>query len=72
MLNKLRGLNEIASARGQKLSQMAISWLLHNKAVATVLIGASRPEQIADNVKAADCRDFSDEETAKIEEILKA
>lgn len=72
MLNKLRGLNEIASARGQKLSQMAISWLLHNKAVATVLIGASRPEQIADNVKAADRRDFSEEEIAKIENILKA
>lgn len=48
MLKRLNALNEIALSRGQKLSQMALSWVLHNKAVATVLIGASRPSQIVE------------------------
>jgi L-glyceraldehyde 3-phosphate reductase len=70
MLGKLRALNEIAARRGQKLSQMAIAWLLNNKAVATVLVGASRPEQIADNVKALEKPDFSEEELTEIRRIL--
>ncbi|MCR5121197.1 MAG: aldo/keto reductase [Ruminococcus sp.] len=70
MLGRLRALNEIAARRGQKLSQMAIAWLLNNKAVATVLVGASRPEQIADNVKAIENLDFSEEELKEIGKIL--
>ena len=71
MRSRLVKLNEIAKGRGQKLSQMALSWVLHNKAVATVLIGASRPEQIAENVACIEKLDFTEEETAAIEEALK-
>ncbi len=70
MLVKLKKLNEIAQKRGQKLSQMALSWVLNNKAVTTVLIGASRPEQIIENVQAANAPDFTDEEIAEIEGVL--
>ena len=72
MVAKLNALNNIAAARGQKLSQMAVAWLLHNKAVATVLMGASKPQQIADNVKAVENLNFTDEEIAKIDEVLKS
>ncbi|MCI5903729.1 MAG: aldo/keto reductase [Oscillospiraceae bacterium] len=70
MLSKLRCLNEIAEARGQKLSQMALSWVLHNKAVTTVIIGASRAEQIAENAACVEKIDFSTEELSAIEKIL--
>ena len=70
MTAKLNMLNDIAAARGQSLSQMALSWVLHNKAVATVLIGASRPEQIVENVGCLDNLDFTEEELAKIEQVL--
>ena len=70
LLTKLRALNDIAQNRGQSLSQMAIAWLLHNPAVATVLAGASRPAQIVNNVGALANLDFSDEELQKIEGIL--
>ena len=70
MTAKLNALNDMAAERGQKLSQMAVAWLLHNKAVATVLVGASRPEQIEDNVRAVENLSFSDEELERIEKIL--
>ena len=70
MIAKLNKLNGIAASRGQKLSQTAIAWILHNPAVTTVLIGASRPEQIEDNVKALEKLDFSEKETADIEKLL--
>lgn len=70
-LEKAKKLNLIAEKRGQKLSQMAIAWLLHNEAVTTVLIGASRPSQIEENVKSLENLDFSPEELAEIEAILK-
>lgn len=70
MILKLNKLNETAQNRGQTLSQMALSWVLHNKAVATVLIGASRPEQIIENVKCIEHLDFTDDETETIETIL--
>lgn len=71
MLARLNRLNGVAAARGQKLSQMALSWVLHNEAVTTVLIGASRSEQIRENAEAAYSTEFSAEEIAQIEEILK-
>ncbi|MCM1507760.1 MAG: aldo/keto reductase [Ruminococcus flavefaciens] len=71
MITKLNRLNEVALSRGQSLSQMALSWVLNNKAVTTVLVGASRPEQIIQNVECIKHIDFSDEETATIREILK-
>lgn len=71
MLAKLNKLNEFAQKRGQKLSQMALTWVLSNKAVTTVLIGASKPEQIAENVEAANAPLFTDEEKAEVNKILR-
>lgn len=71
MLEKLNRLNEIASSRGQSLSQMALSWVLFNSAVATVIIGASRPEQIEENVKCIEKLDFTYEEIKLIDDCLK-
>lgn len=70
MVKRLNKLNDIAANRSQTLSQMALSWVLHNKAVATVLIGASRPEQIAENVKCIEKLDFSEEEITAIDTIF--
>lgn len=71
MVDRLNRLNSIASKRGQTLSQMALSWVLHNKAVATVLIGASRPEQIKENADCIEHLDFTDAEIKEIEELIK-
>ena len=70
MVAKLNKLNDIAASRGQKLSQMALSWVLRNVKVTTVLIGASRPQQIADNVEAVYKMTFTDEEISRIESVL--
>ncbi len=70
MLSRLSRLNAIASRRGQKLSQMALSWVLHNPAITTVLIGASRPQQIVENVASIEKTEFTAEEIAEIEEVL--
>ncbi len=70
MLAKLNALNDIAKERGQKLSQLALSWILSNKAVATVLIGASKPEQITENVGCIANLTFTDEERIRINDIL--
>ena len=71
MLKKLNALNEIARNRGQKLSQLALSWVLREGKVTTVLIGASRPEQIVENVEAIHKTEFTSEELEAIENILK-
>lgn len=71
MVDRLNRLNSIALKRGQTLSQMALSWVLHNKAVATVLIGASRPEQIKENAACIEHLDFTDAEINEIEELIK-
>lgn len=70
MIARLNALNAIAEKRGQKLSQMALSWVLHNKAVTTVLIGASRPEQIIENAACIEKLDFTEEEIAEIEKLI--
>jgi L-glyceraldehyde 3-phosphate reductase len=72
MLDKVRKLNEIAKKRGQKLAQMAVAWVLRDKAMTTVLIGASRKEQIDDAVGALDRLQFSAEELRSIDHILQA
>lgn len=69
-LAKVRRLNEIAAERGQKLSQMAISWALRDNKVATVIIGASRPSQITENAAAVEHLDFTGEEISAIEQVL--
>lgn len=68
---KLNKLNDMAAERGQSLSQMALSWVLFNSAVTTVLVGATKPEQIADNVKCLENLDFTYEEIKQIDDILK-
>jgi len=70
MIARLNKLNAIASRRGQKLSQMALSWILRDGIVTTVLCGASSPEQIKENVEAAYNTKFTDEEIKEIEELL--
>lgn len=67
---RITKLNEIAEKRGQKLSQMALAWVLRNKAVATVLIGASRPEQIAENAACIEHLEFTETEISEIEDVL--
>ena len=62
-------LNAIAAERGQTLAQMALSWVLKNDAVTSVLIGASSAEQILDDIKCIDNTAFSADELAKIDEI---
>jgi len=69
-LNQIRDLNSLAIQRGQSLAQMALAWILKDERVTSVLIGASRPEQLSDSLKALDNLGFSAEELARIEEIL--
>jgi L-glyceraldehyde 3-phosphate reductase len=66
-----RNLNEIAKERGQDLAQMALSWILKDKRVTSVLIGASRPEQVTDSIKCIKNTTFSEDELKRINEILK-
>ena len=67
----VRELNKIAEERGQSLAQMALSWILRRKEITSVLIGASKVEQIVDNVNALKKLDFTQEELKRVEEILK-
>ena len=69
-LEKVRKLNAMAEARGQKLSQMALAWVLRHENVTSVLIGASKAAQIDDAVGMLENRHFSAEELARIEDIL--
>ncbi len=66
-LDRIRGLNEIAKARGQSLAQMALSWVLRSPEVTSVLIGASRVSQIEENAAAASKSEFSAAELAEID-----
>lgn len=69
-LGKIRQLNNIAGERGQTLAQMALAWVLRNDVVTTVLIGASKAEQIVDNKNIINNLSFSDKELESIESIL--
>ncbi len=69
MLGKIRALNDIASERGQTLAEMALAWILKDGIVTSVLIGASKPEQILDNIKAVENTSFTEEELRRIDEI---
>ncbi|MNW27313.1 L-glyceraldehyde 3-phosphate reductase [compost metagenome] len=70
MLRKVRALNQMAGARGQSLAQFALAWVLREGRVTSALIGASRPEQIEENVAALSNLDFSTEELERIDSIL--
>ena len=66
---RIRALNEIAAARGQTLAEMALAWILRDGVVTSVLIGASRPAQILDNVKAIRNTSFTQEELDRIDKL---
>lgn len=68
-LAQIRKLNDLAAERGQTLAEMALAWILHDGVVTSVLIGASKPSQILDNIKATQNMSFSEEELQLIEEI---
>lgn len=71
-LAQIRSLNEIAQQRGQTLAEMALAWILRDGIVTSVLIGASKPSQILDNIGALKNTSFSAEELAKIDSISKS
>lgn len=70
-LKQISDLNDMAKERGQSLAQMALSWILKDDGVCSVLIGASRPEQILENISIVENTAFTEEELRKIEEICK-
>ncbi len=67
-LASIRALNEIAAGRGESLAQMALKWVLKDHVVTSVLIGASKPSQILDNLNVLKSADFTEEELKKIDE----
>lgn len=69
-LKQIEMLNEMAAKRGQTLAQMALSWVLKDDEVCSVLIGASKPEQIRENISVVENTDFTDEELRKIDDIV--
>jgi len=69
-LEKIRKLNEIANGRNQSLAQMALSWLLKDERITTVLIGASSVQQLDNNIDSLNNISYSSEELRKIEEVL--
>lgn len=71
-LAQIRALNEIAAKRGESLAQMALKWVLKDGAVTSVLIGASKPQQILDNLKVLQSATFSQEELDRIDKIALA
>lgn len=68
-LEQISRLNETAKSRNQTLAEMALAWVLRDGVVTSVLIGASRPSQILDNIKAIENTEFTAEELKKIDEI---
>ena len=69
-MTKIRRLNELAIKRGQTLAQMALKWVLKDDAVTSVLIGASKPKQILDNISAINGAPFTAEELKAIDDII--
>lgn len=68
-LASIRGLNELAKERGESLAQMALNWVLKDGTVTSVLVGASKPEQILDDLKVLESAPFTDEELKKIDAL---
>ena len=71
-LQQIKALHEVAASRGQTLAEMALSWILRDGIVTSVLIGASKPSQILDNIQALENTAFSDEEQATIDRIAES
>lgn len=70
-LAAVKRLDKIAGKRGQTLAQMALAWVLRNNSVTSVLIGASKPTQILENLKAVENTAFSEDELAAVDEACK-
>lgn len=70
-IKRIQKLNDLAKKRGQSLAQMALAWLLKDKRITSVLVGASRPEQLTDSLKCLDNLKFPKQELEEIEKILK-
>lgn len=69
-MNAIVALNELAKKRGEKLSQMALNWILKDDVVTSVLVGASKPEQLLENIQIVNRTPFSDEEVQLIDKIV--
>ena len=69
MLGKIGRLNDLAKERGETLAQMSLKWVMKDSDVTSVLIGASKPEQILENLKVVKSAPFSAEELKLIDEI---
>ena len=69
-IEKIKALTHIAKQRGQKLSQMAIAWILRQPQITSVLIGASSSKQLKENIEALNNLKFSNEELKLIDSIL--
>ena len=69
MSERIRGLHEIARQRGQTLAEMALAWLLRDKRVTSVIIGASSVAQIEDNLRALEHASFSDDELSRLDAL---
>ena len=70
-LSQIKALNIVAESRGQTLAQMALSWILKDPRITSVLVGASKPEQLLDSLKCKDNISFSEKDLFAIENILK-
>ena len=68
---KIRALNLLAMERNQTLAQMALAWILKDDVITSVLVGASKPRQIADSIKAINNTNFTEEELKRIDDIIK-
>ena len=68
-IEKIKQLNQIAKDRGQSLAQMALAWLYHREEITSVLIGASKPEQIIENIAMLNNLNFTEEELRRINSI---
>lgn len=68
-ISKVREIKKLADKRGQSLAEMALAWLLKDEAITSVLIGASKAEQLLINIRAINSPGFSDEELKLIDEI---
>ena len=70
LIEKMKQLNKIAEARNQTLAQMALAWVLKDERITSVILGASKPSQVIDAIKATNNTNFTKEELQKIDDIL--
>lgn len=71
VLRRIEGLNALARERGESLARMALAWVLHHREVTSVIVGASSPEQLDENLRCTESAPFSNEELKRIETLLK-